>query len=382
MAVLLFLQTTTQVESLNNLHSSIVWDARLARSKIQISGACLLVFLKHRCNSLDIVKAITYRRYGGPEVLEYVDVPSPTVRAGQVLVKAHSASINAADYRLMRADPWLARLASGLFRPKKWPILGSDFSGTVEGVGPGVNRFKVGDAVFGDAFSDGRGTFAEYVCVSEASLALKPDNVTFEEASAVPLAAITALQGLRDLGQVGPNQSVLIQGTGGGVGTFALQIAKNMGANVTAVCGPRSVDLARRFGADRVIDYSKIDFSTEYVKYDVIVAINGYKRLTVYKECLNPGGRYVMIGGENRQIFETLLLAPIVFRGSGKTARALTVNDSLSATDLEILRTLLIQGKIAPVIDRTFPLVNAAEAMRYVESGHVHGKVVLTLSQI
>lgn len=323
------------------------------------------------------MKAITYHRYGGPEVLEYADVPKPAPKPGQVLIEVRAASVNAADYRLMRADPWPARLANGLFKPKKWPILGSDVAGVVVAVGEKAARFRAGDAVFGDAFVDGRGTFAEYACVSESLLCPKPASVSFEEAAAIPLAGITALQSIRDLGRIGPGQSILIQGAGGGVGTFALQIAKALGAHVTAVCGPQSADLARQLGAERVLNYATEDFTREDRRYDVILAINGYHPIADYKRCLKPGGRYVMIGGSNRQIFEALLRSRWAFKGSGKTAATLTINDSSRGPDLQELHQLLTAGRLKPVIDRTFPLRDAAEAMRYVEKGHVRGKVVL-----
>ncbi len=323
------------------------------------------------------MRAITYHRYGGPEVLEYGDVPQPVPKPEQVLIEVHAASVNAADYRLMRADPWLARLGNGLFKPKKWPILGSDVAGVVVAVGEKVKRFKVGDAVFGDAFADGRGSFAEYVCVSESMLCAKPTSVSFEEAAAIPLAGITALQGVRDLGKIEQGQSILIQGAGGGVGTFALQIAKALGAHVTAVCGSKSADLAWQFGAERVMNYATEDFTREDRHYDVIIAINGYHPIADYKRCLKPGGRYVMIGGDNRQIFEALLRSRWEFRGSDKSAFALTVNDSSRAQDMQTLHKLLTAGQLKVVIDRTFSLHEAAEAMRYVEQGHVRGKVVL-----
>lgn len=326
------------------------------------------------------MKAICQRRYGGPEVLELAEVQKPTPKTGQVLVKIHFASVNAADYRLMRADPWLVRLAGGLFRPKKWPLLGSDFSGTIEALGPSTTRFKIGDAVFGDSFTDGRGSFAEFICVSESSLALKPETLGFDQAAAVPLAAITALQALRDLGRVAKGDRVLIQGAGGGVGIFAVQIAQAMGAQVTAVCGPGSAELVSRLGAERVIDYSKSDFALEDARYDVLVAVHGYRPLATYKRMLKPGGRYVMVGGDARQLFEALLWGPLSFSRSGKKGAALTINDSLRQTDLEQLRALLAQGKLVPVIDRTFPLAAAAEAITYVERGHVRGKVLLKVA--
>ncbi len=325
------------------------------------------------------MKAIVYRRYGGPEVLEYTDVSEPAPKADQVLIQVRAASVNAADYRLMRADPWLARLETGLFKPKKWPILGSDFAGIVAGLGEKVTNFKVGDAVFGDAFLDGRGSFAEYVCVSEGAICQKPEPMSFEEAAAVPLAGITALQGLRDFGKAGSGQRVLIQGAGGGVGLYALQIAKALGAHVTAVCGGKSLELARQLGADRVINYASEDFTRGEERYDAIIAINGYHPIADYKRCLSPGGRYVMIGGDNRQIFEALLRSKWTFWGSGRTASPLSIVGSHRSADLHTLRELILKDQLKSVIDRTFALQDAAEAIRYVEKGHVLGKVILTV---
>lgn len=325
------------------------------------------------------MKAMVYRRYGGPEVLELADVARPTPGDGEVLVKVHASSINAADYRMMRADPFLVRLFNGLTKPRRF-ILGVDVAGVVEAVGPSVTRLAVGDAVFGETPLKGQGAFAEYAVVSERALAKKPARLRFEEAAVVPLAAMTALQGLRDLGQVKPNQRVLIQGAGGGVGLFAVQIARLMGAQVTAVCGPKSAELVRGFGAHDVIDYTQCNFTHESTKYDVIVAVNGYHPLTAYRRCLVPGGRYVMIGGTGRQLFETLLFGALVFRLQGKHAAALTIDESKRPADVAQLATWLQEGKLTPTIDRELDLTQTAEAMRYVEKGHVRGKVVLRVA--
>lgn len=246
------------------------------------------------------MKAITYHRYGGPEVLEYGDVARPTAAEGQVLVRVHATSINAADYRLMRADPFLVRMTKGLRRPRL-PILGVDVAGVIEAVGPGAQRFHVGDEVFGE--TPHGGCFAEYVAVDEDALGAKPEGISFEQAAAVPLAGVTALQGLRDKGEVAAGTAVLVQGAGGGVGTFAVQVATALGATVTAVCGPASADLMADLGADHVIDYTTEDFAASGRRYDVIVGINGHRSLGDYRRCLNPGGRYVMVGGANAQIF-------------------------------------------------------------------------------
>ena len=266
------------------------------------------------------MKAIVYRQYGGPEVLEYTEVDDPIPGPGEVLLRVRATSVNAADYRIMRADPFLARLDNGLFRPKKRLILGVDVAGVVERVGDGVQHINVGDEVFGDAYQDRFGAFAEYVCVRESSLISKPESLSFEEAAAVPLAGVTALQGLRDLGEVQSGQTVLVQGAGGGVGISVVQIAKALGAEVTAVCGAGSAEMVSSLGADRVMDYAKNDFTTEDKRYDVILGVNGHHSLAEYKRCLNPGGRYIMIGGSNRQIFEALLFGRFTFMFGNKTA--------------------------------------------------------------
>ncbi len=325
------------------------------------------------------MKAIVYERYGGPEVLRYTKIEKPAPGEGEVLVRVRASSVNAADYRMMRADPFLVRLANGLLKPTKAHVLGSDVAGVVEQVGSGVTRFRAGDSVFGNSFHTGLGAFAEYVRVSENALALLPSGLGYEAAAVVPLAAITALQGLRDLGEVRPGQSVLVQGAGGGVGNFVVQIAKAMGAEVTAICGGGSAELVTSLGADRVIDYAKEDFAGEDRTYDLILGVNGYRSLGDYRRCLDSGGRYVMIGGANRQIFDALLLGRLRFLGSGKTARVLTLDQARYATDLQELSDLLVEGKLRPVIDRTFALEETADAIRYAEKGHVRGKVVISV---
>ena len=324
------------------------------------------------------MKAIVYRRYGGPEVLEYADVDRPSAESGHVVVRVRAASINAADYRLMRADPFLVRLTRGLLRPRH-PVLGADFAGVVDEVGPGVEGLAVGDAVFGDAFGGGQGSFAEFVAVPTDSVAPKPEDLSFEAAAAVPLAGVTALQAVRDGAPVELGQSVLVQGAGGGVGTFLVQLAKARGATVTAVCGPGSVDLVASLGADRVLDYTEEDVTERGERYDVIFGVNGYHPLSAYKRMLAPGGAYLMVGGRNAQIFEALLLGPIRFAGSGKEVSALTLDDGVRARDLDELRRHLADGTLTPTIDRTYPLAKAADAIRYAERGHVRGKVILTV---
>src|SRR2546423_8499861 len=245
----------------------------------------------------DTMKAIVYTQYGSPDVLQFKEVARPTPQDNEVLVKVHAASVNAAELHFLKADPFLMRfMGFGLLKPKH-TILGAAMAGRVEAVGRNVTQFQPGDEVFGDLTKCGWGAFAEYVCAREDALALKPANVTFEQAAAVPLAAVTALQGLRAKGQIQPGQQVLIYGASGGVGTFAVQLAKSFGAQVTGVCSTRNVDMVRSIGADHVIDYTQEDFTKNGQRYDLIFAVNGYHSLADYKRALNPGGAYVFIGG-------------------------------------------------------------------------------------
>ncbi len=323
------------------------------------------------------MKAIVYRQYGGPEVLHLTELGVPKPGPGQVQVRVHATSINAADYRMMRADPFLVRLVNGLFRPTKRYVLGKDVAGVVTEIGPGVTRFSVGDDVFGETPMNGAGAFAEFTVADERSLARKPGALSFEEAGAVPLAGTTALQALRDLGQVTAGDRVLIVGAGGGVGLFAVQIARALGAQVTAVCGTRSVELVRSLGAHEVIDYTTTDLAQSTSTWNTLIAVNGYHSLLTYRRLLAPGGRYVMVGGTSAQIFGALLLARPVFALGGKSGGALTLDEKRQAADLQQLSSWLASGALRVVIDRRYPLGHAAEAMAYVEAGHVGGKVVL-----
>ncbi len=324
------------------------------------------------------MKAIAYRRYGGPEVLEHIDAPRPKPGEGQVLVRVRASSINSADCRIMRADPFLVRFFNGIWRPKN-QILGVEAAGEVVELGPGARRFSVGDEVFGEAFDDGMGGFAEYVALTENKLAIKPKSVTFAQASTLPVAGVTALQAVRDLAKVRAGESVLIQGAGGGVGTYLVQVAKAAGATVTAVCGERNVELMKSLGADHVVDYAHEDFTQNGERYDVIFGVNGYHSVLEYRRCLKPGGRYAMIGGGARQLFEALLLGKLAFMFSGKSVHSLKVDDSIRDTDLAELGQMMAAGQLRPVIERTFPLHEAVEAIRFVELGHVRGKVVLEM---
>jgi NADPH:quinone reductase-like Zn-dependent oxidoreductase len=322
-----------------------------------------------------LMKGIVRRCYGSPSVLRYEDIARPTAADNEVLIKVNAASVNPLDWHYLEGTPYLVRMDSGFGKPQN-PRLGVDFAGTVEVVGRNVTRFKPGDEVFGGKF----GAFAEYVTVRESgALALKPGNVTFEQAASVPIAAITALQALRDKGLLRPGQRVLINGASGGVGTFAVQIAKSFGAEVTGVCSTRNVELVRSIGADHVIDYTREDFTRDAQRYDLIVDNVGTHSLLDYKRVLNPKGIYVMIGstatgnwfGWLADPIEALMLSPFM---SQKFSMMLA---DLNKDDLATLGALLQSGKVTPVIDRRYKLSEAPEALRYLEAGHARGKVVL-----
>ncbi|MDQ3566239.1 MAG: NAD(P)-dependent alcohol dehydrogenase [Pseudomonadota bacterium] len=324
------------------------------------------------------MKAIVYTKYGPPDVLNLEEVREPTPRDDEVLIKVHAASANARDWRLLRADPFLVRLNLGLLKPKH-NTLGSDIAGRVEAVGGNVKQFQPGDEVFGDLSGGGfgGGGFAEYVCASEDALALKPASLTFEEAAAAPMAAVTALQGLRDKGRIQPGQKVLINGASGGVGTLAVQIAKSFGAEVTGVCSTRKSDMVRSIGADHVIDYTQEDFTRNGQRYDLILAVNGYRPISDYKRALNAKGIYVMVGGSTAQIFQALLLGPWMSMTGSKKMGALSAKPDQE--DLVFVKELVEAGKVMPVIDRRYPLSEVGEALRYLEEGHAGGKVVITV---
>jgi len=320
------------------------------------------------------MKAIVYERYGSPDMLKLQEMPKPTPGAGEVLVKLHATALNAADWHMLRADPFLVRFEAGLTAPKR-RVLGADIAGQVEAVGAGVTQFRPGDEVYGEITSCGWGGFAEYVCARETCLAPKPANLTWEEAAAVPMAAMTALQALRDKANVQAGQSVLIHGAGGGVGTFTVQLAKVFGAEVTAVCGPRNIQRVRDLGADHVIDYTQQDFAQGGQQYDVILAVNGSRALTDYRRALRPGGQYVMIGGSTGQMFQALLLGPLFSLAGGRKMGNLLAH--VSQEDLIYLRDLIEAGRITPIIDRCYPLEQVPDAMRYLEEGHAEGKIVI-----
>ena len=321
------------------------------------------------------MKAIVYRCYGPPEVLALEDVAKPAPAQNEVLVKVEAAALNPLDWHYMRGQPYFMRLFSGIGKPKV-ARLGVDFAGTVEAVGKDVTLFKAGDPVFG-----GRtGALAEYVVVREdRALALKPDNITFEEAAAVPVAAITALQALRDKGMVRPGQKVLVNGASGGVGTFAVQIAKADGAEVIGVCSTRNVELVRSIGADHVIDYKQTDFTQGTVRYDVIVDNVGNHPLLALRRVLEPEGVVVMVGGSSDDQWIGPLLGPIgaAVLSPFVSQRFAGLLAEMNPEDLRELGELLAEGKLRPVIDRRYPLGEVAVAMAYLEEGRARGKVVI-----
>jgi len=323
------------------------------------------------------MKATVYRKYGLPkDVLRLEEVTKPVPNDDEVLVKVHASSLNQYDWHLMTADIFLVRLSMGLFRPKN-SIPGADIAGQVEEVGRNARQFQPGDGVFGDISACGAGGFAEYVSVPEKFLVRKPANITFEEAAAIPMAALTALQGLRDEGKIQPGQKVLIQGASGGVGTFAVQIAKAFGAEVTAVCSARNMDQSRSLGADHVIDYTREDFTQSGRQYDLIFAANGYHPLSHYKRALTPQGVYVMAGGKPAQIFQALLFGAWMSEKSGRKMGLVSAKPDQQ--DLALMKELFEAGKVRSVVDRCYPLKEAVDAMRYLGKGHARGKIIVTI---
>ena len=320
------------------------------------------------------MKAIVRPQYGSADVLQFTDVAKPAPKDNEVLIKVCAASVNPLDLFHMSGAPWNRRIPG--LRTPKFPILGCDIAGRVEAVGKNVKQFQPGDKVFGVTGFAGGG-FAEYVCAQEEKLALKPVNRSFEEAAAVPIAALTALQGLRDKGRIQPGQKVLIDGASGGVGTFAIQIAKSFGVEVTAVCSTRNVDTARSLGADRVIDYTKEDFRQGAQRYDLILGANTHHSIFDYRRLLREDGIYVIAGGSVSQIFKGMLLAPLLSRMGSKKTRFFIAN--INQKDLVFLKDLLEAGKVVPVIDRRYPLSDAAQALRYLAEHHAQGKIVLTV---
>jgi NADPH:quinone reductase-like Zn-dependent oxidoreductase len=319
------------------------------------------------------MKAIVYTEYGSPDVLQLKEVEKPTPSDDEVLVKIHAASVNYGDWAALIGSPFLVRLMNGPIRPRN-KILGDDIAGRVEAVGRNVKQFQPGDEVFGFSHF---GAFAEYRCVTEDYLALKPGNMSFEEGAAVPIAAITALQGLRDKGQIQAGQKVLINGASGGVGTFAVQIAKSFGTEVTGVCSTSKLDMVRSIGADQVIDYTQEDFTISGQRYNLILAVGGYHPISDYRRALSPEGIYVCAGGSMAQYSQALLLGPLIsMMGRKKMGVVFPIPNQ---KDLAFLMGLFAAGEVVPVIDRRYTLSEVAEALAYFGEGRARGKIVITV---
>jgi NADPH:quinone reductase-like Zn-dependent oxidoreductase len=328
------------------------------------------------------MRAAVYTDYGPPDVLEVKDIKKPEPNDDQVLIKVHAAAVNPYDWHFIRGTPYMMRMMMGGLRKPKDPRIGVDYAGTVEAVGKNVTRFKPGDEVFGNR----TGAFAEYLCArADRAIALKPANITFEQAAGVPVAGLTALQGLRDHGKVQPGQKVLINGASGGVGTFAVQIAKALGAEVTGVCSTRNVDLVRSLGADHVIDYTKEDFTKGDERYDVILDNVGTQPLSGFRRVLKPNGICVIIGGGGpndgkwvgpmARPIKAKLMSPFISQKIGMMMA------QGNPDDLKLIADLMQAGKVTTVIDRTYPLSEIREAVRYVEAGRARGKVIIKVAQ-
>jgi NADPH:quinone reductase-like Zn-dependent oxidoreductase len=317
------------------------------------------------------MKAIVYSKYGSPDVLRLEEAEKPVPKEDQLLLKVRAASVNAYELRHVRADPFMIRLmGAGLFKPKH-RILGADVAGDVEAVGRQVTQFKPGDAVFGEG---GYGGYAEYVCIDEKRAVAKPAVLTFDEAAAAPMAALTALQGLRDDGHIRAGQKVLINGASGGVGTFAVQIAKTFDTEVTGVCSTAKTDLVRSIGADRVIDYTREDVTKLGRRYDLIFDIAAFRPVSEYKRILNPGGRYVIAGGSIGRIFQVMFLSRFKAKSMKVTIARVVQKDLL------LIAEMMAAGKVKSIIDKRFSLNETAAALRYLEEGRARGKVVITVA--
>jgi NADPH:quinone reductase-like Zn-dependent oxidoreductase len=323
------------------------------------------------------MKAAIYTRYGSPDVVQIMDIEKPVPKDDEVLIEVRAASVNPADWRLMRGVPGIFRILFRLPKPTSAQPgrLGHDVAGQVEAVGGNVTRFKPSDEVFGAC----RGTFAESVCASESRLAMKPENVTFDEAASVPVAALSSLQGLRDKGHLQPGQKILINGAAGGVGTFAVQIAKSFGAEVTGVCSTRNVEMVRSIGADHVINYTQEDFTKSGQRYDLILDCVGNHSLSALRRALNPKGVCVIAGAPKKvgMFLTRWLTAPVLSRFMSQTFVLFIAK--INKEDLSIMAELLKSGKVRPVIDRRYKLSEAREAVSYLEEGHARGKVVITV---
>lgn len=326
------------------------------------------------------MKAIVFTEYGSPDVLQFKDIEKPIPSEHEVLVKVHATSANPLDWHLMRGEPFLARLENGLQKPKN-TALGADFAGIVEAVGKNITEFQLGDAVFGEVFQTGLGAFAEYVIVPKNALVLKPENISFETVAGVPIAALTALQGLRNKGQIQSGQKVLINGASGGVGTFAVQIAKALGTEVTGVCSTRNMEMVYSIGADHVIDYTEVDFTKNGQQYDLIFDAVGNRSVSDLERALKAKGICAIAGFTSLSLlFQHMIKGAWVSRfGNRKIGLMETV--STNKDDLLFLAELIKVGKIIPVIDKCYLLEKTAEAIRYLETGRAKGKVIITVKQ-
>lgn len=323
------------------------------------------------------MKAIVYHRYGSPAELKFQEVDKPVPRDNEVLVKVHAASVNAWDWDMLRGEPFLTRVLAGIFKPK-YKILGADISGKVEAVGKRIKQFRPGDEVFGDLSADHWGGFAEYVCAKEKALLLKPSNLTHEEAAAVPQAALLAWQGLYYRGKIRQGQKVLINGAGGGVGTFAVQIAKMYGAEVTGVDSTSKLDMLRSIGADHVIDYTKEDYTRQGWQYDLILDTVAYRPIADYKRALCPGGTFVMIGGSTQRVLQVMLFGAFLSKGrENKKIGILIYNNN--PKDLATIKELLESKKIKPIIGKQYALHEVPQAFEYFSKGEVKGKAVVVI---
>ncbi len=323
------------------------------------------------------MKAIICTKYGSPDLLQIKDIEKPSPGDDEVLVKVYAASVNYNTMMFVKGVPLVGRTFTGLLKPKL-QTPGNDISGRVEAVGKNVNSLKPGDEVFGDLAEYGFSAFADYVAVPEKSLTLKPANLSFEEAAAVPEAGLVALQALRDAGEIRTRNNVLIYGASGGIGTFAVQIAKYYGVEVTGVCSTINIDLVRSLGADNVIDYTREDFTNNEKQYDLILSTAGYRSILDYKRALSPGGIYISTGGTMKQIFQAMLLGPLLSMFGKKKLSSMVVKPN---KDLDFMKELIETGKVKPVIDKSFSFSDTAKAISHYGEGHARGKVVITINQ-
>jgi NADPH:quinone reductase-like Zn-dependent oxidoreductase len=322
------------------------------------------------------MKAIVYTQYGSPDVLQLKEVDKPAPKDDEVLVKVYAASINSWDWDMLTGRPFEYRFLSGLLKPKKTKILGCDIAGQIEAVGKNIKQFHPGDDVFGDLCEGSWGGFAEYVCARENELTLKPAGMTYEEAAATPQAGLLALQGLCDKSEIQPGQRILINGAGGGVGTFAIQMAKSFGAEVTGVDSTGKLDMMSSLGADYVIDYNQDDFTKNGKSYDLILDVKTDRSVFDYWRALSPNGKYVTVGGRSARIIQLVLVGSLI---SMTGSKKLTLIKHKPNKDLNIINELFEAGKIKPVLDKCFPLSETAEAFQYFGEGHFNGKVVITV---